>query len=114
MIPDAALRAQLAHTLEKTELPALGELYRGKVRDNYAGKAGAYGIDWPKGLKKDQALAEPTITPSTKAEYGAHDQPISEAEILKGKLVEPGMWKQAVEVARKLFARGQAWAKERG
>lgn len=29
------LRAQLPHTLVETDLPGLGELYRGKVRDNY-------------------------------------------------------------------------------
>lgn len=29
------LEAQLEHTLQETELPELGELYRGKVRDNY-------------------------------------------------------------------------------
>jgi len=30
------LRAQLPHTLRETDFPALGQLYRGKVRDNYA------------------------------------------------------------------------------
>jgi len=200
MLSDAQLRAQLPHTLRQLDLPALGSLYRGKVRDNYsrgdqivmvtsdrisafdhvlgtipfkgevlsrlttfwfdkvkdiapthvisvpdpsvmvvkratpfpveivirgyitgslwrdylAGKAGAYGIDWPVGLKKDQRFDRPIITPSTKAEYGKHDEPISEADILGQKLVTPELWREACEVAQRLFARGQEWAASRG
>jgi len=36
MLNDDVLRAQLPHTLRQLDLPALGELYRGKVRDNYS------------------------------------------------------------------------------
>jgi phosphoribosylaminoimidazole-succinocarboxamide synthase len=83
-------------------------------RDYQSGKAGAYGIEWPAGLKKDQAFAAPVITPSTKAEYGKHDEPISEAEIVSRGLVAPDVWKEATEIARRLFARGQEWARSRG
>ncbi len=200
MISDDLLRAQLPHTLRQVDLPALGELYRGKVRDNYtrgdrmvmittdrisafdhvlgtipfkgevlsrlttfwfdkvkdiapthllaapdpsvmvvrqaralpveivirgyitgslwrdyqAGKAGAYGIAWPAGLRKDQRFDQPIITPSTKAEYGQHDEPISEAEILRQRLVAPEVWREAIAVAQRLFARGQEWAASRG
>jgi phosphoribosylaminoimidazole-succinocarboxamide synthase len=200
MIPDDQLRAQLPHTLRQIDLPGLGELYRGKVRDNYAredrivmvttdrisafdhvlgtipfkgevlsrltafwfdkvkdlapthllsvpdpsvmvvrkakalpieivirgyitgslwrdyqaGKAGAYGIDWPAGLRKDQKFDRPIITPSTKAEYGKHDEPISEAEILSRGLVPEAIWREATAVAERLFQRGQEWAKTRG
>jgi phosphoribosylaminoimidazole-succinocarboxamide synthase len=34
MLTDDRIRAQLPHALGKLDLPALGELYRGKVRDN--------------------------------------------------------------------------------
>jgi len=200
MIPESQIRAQLQHTLRQIDLPALGELYRGKVRDNYgrgdrivmittdrvsafdhvlgtipfkgevlsrltlfwfdkvkdlapthlieapdpsvmvvkrakalpveivirgyitgslwrdyqSGKAGAYGIEWPRGLRKDQRFDEAIITPSTKAEYGKHDEPISEREILEGKLVAPDVWREATAIARRLFARGQEWARSRG
>ena len=200
MIPDPQLRAQLAYTLRQIDLPQLGELYRGKVRDNYsrgdqmvmvttdrvsafdhvlgtipfkgevlsrltlfwfdkvkdiapthliaspdpsvmvvkkanalpveivirgyitgslwrdyqAGKAEAYGIAWPKGLEKDQRFEHAIITPSTKAEYGKHDEPISEEEILAKKLVSPDVWKEAISIAHRLFARGQEWAAKRG
>jgi len=83
-------------------------------RDYQAGKAGAYGIDWPTDLKKDQKFAAPIITPSTKAEYGQHDEPISEADIVAKGLVPAAVWKEATDVARRLFARGQEWALSRG
>ena len=54
------------------------------------------------------------LTPSTKAEYGKHDEPISEAEILRQKLVEPAVWEEARQVALRLFGRGQEWAASRG
>jgi phosphoribosylaminoimidazole-succinocarboxamide synthase len=200
MIADAQIRAQLPHTLERIDLPGLGQLYRGKVRDNYsvgdrivmittdrvsafdhvlgtipfkgevlsrltlfwfdkvkdiapthlvaapdpsvmvvkrakalpveivirgyltgslwrdyeAGKAGAYGIAWPAGLRKDQRFDRPIITPSTKAQYGQHDEPISEAEILRRGLVAPEVWREATALAERLFARGQEWAASRG
>ena len=200
MIPESQLRAQLTHTLREIDLPGLGQLYRGKVRDNYgradrivmvttdrvsafdhvlgtipfkgevlsrltlfwfdkvkdiapthlvdapdpsvmvvkkaqalpveivirgyitgslwrdyqAGKAGAYGIRWPEGLRKDQRFDEAIITPSTKAEYGKHDEPISEQEIVAQGLVAPEVWREATAIARRLFARGQEWARSRG
>jgi phosphoribosylaminoimidazole-succinocarboxamide synthase len=83
-------------------------------RDYEAGKAGAYGIPWPAGLRKDQRFDRPIITPSTKAEYGKHDEPISEAEILRRRLVPDDVWKEATAVAHRLFERGQAWAASRG
>src|SRR5512146_83471 len=36
MLTDAQIRAQLPHTLRQLDLPELGQLYRGKVRDNYS------------------------------------------------------------------------------
>jgi phosphoribosylaminoimidazole-succinocarboxamide synthase len=200
MLPDATLRAQLPHTLQQIDLPALGELYRGKVRDNYArgdrivmvttdrvsafdhvlgtipfkgevlsrltlfwfdkvkdvapthlidapdpsvmvvkrakplpieivirgyitgslwrdyqaGKAGAYGIEWPKGLRRDQQFEKAVLTPSTKAEYGKHDEPIGEKEILEKRIVAPEVWREATALAERLFARGQEWARSRG
>jgi phosphoribosylaminoimidazole-succinocarboxamide synthase len=83
-------------------------------RDYQAGKAGAYGIEWAKGLRKDQAFEKPIITPSTKAEYGKHDEPISEQEILAKRIVAPEIWKEATAVAQRLFQRGQEWAARQG
>jgi len=73
-----------------------------------------YGIEWPKGLKKDQKFDQPIITPSTKAEYGKHDEPISEKEILEKRIVPPDVWREAIAIAERLFRRGQEWAATRG
>jgi phosphoribosylaminoimidazole-succinocarboxamide synthase len=83
-------------------------------RDYEAGKAGAYGIQWPKGLKKDQRFDKAIITPSTKEEYGKHDMPISEQEILEKGIVPAAIWHEATTIAQRLFQRGQEWAKTRG
>jgi phosphoribosylaminoimidazole-succinocarboxamide synthase len=83
-------------------------------RDYQAGTAGAYGIDWPTGLKKDQRFDQAIITPSTKEEYGKHDMPISEKEILDKGIVPAAVWQEATAVARRLFQRGQEWARTRG
>jgi len=83
-------------------------------RDYQSGQAGAYGVEWPKDLKKDQPFARPILTPSTKAEYGKHDLPISEKAIVEQGLVPAAVWAEAAAVARRLFARGQEWALSRG
>lgn len=81
-------------------------------RDYEAGQA--YGIDLPKGLQKNQRLDAPILTPTTKAARGAHDQPISPAEIVRRELMTTPELERATEVALRLFARGQATAEERG
>ena len=44
-------------------------------REYSNGINGQYGFMLPEGLKKDQKFDEPLLTPSTKAEYGLHDEP---------------------------------------
>ncbi len=57
MIPDDKLRAQLPHTLRQIDLPSLGELYRGKVRDNYSpGRPDRHGHDRPRVSAFDHVL----------------------------------------------------------
>jgi len=83
-------------------------------RDYQAGRASAdYGIPLPADLKRDQRFEKPLITPSTKADIGQHDMPLSEAKILAG-LVPKALWEQTRTTALALFARGQEWAATRG
>ncbi|MHB8874262.1 MAG: phosphoribosylaminoimidazolesuccinocarboxamide synthase [Myxococcaceae bacterium] len=83
-------------------------------RDYQKGTHGAYGLPLEPGMKKDQRFGRPIVTPSTKAEYGQHDEPISEKEILERGLVQERDWRRAVEAALALFAEGQRWALGRG
>ena len=57
----------------------------------------------PEGLKKNQKLASQIITPTTKAEYGAHDELISGDEIIKKKLVDEKIYRQMEKAALELF-----------
>lgn len=64
-----------------------------------------YGIKFPHGLRKNQKLPKPVITPTSKEESG-HDQRLTEKEILQSRIVSPKVWKQMKKVALKLFDRG--------
>jgi len=64
-----------------------------------------YGIKFPAGLRKNQKLKKPVITPTTKAEKG-HDERLTEKEILKKKIVSAKLWNQMKKVAIKLFEYG--------
>jgi phosphoribosylaminoimidazole-succinocarboxamide synthase len=61
------------------------------------------GINLPEGLKKNQKLPEMIITPSTKADIGDHDMPISREDIIANKLVEEKLYKEMEEKTLKLF-----------
>ena len=57
----------------------------------------------PEGLKKNQKFEKPIITPTTKAEYGQHDESISGEEIIKRKLVDEKIYRQMEKAALELF-----------
>ncbi|MFC0409152.1 phosphoribosylaminoimidazolesuccinocarboxamide synthase [Roseomonas elaeocarpi] len=79
-----------------------------------AGQREMYGHRLPDGMRPNQALERPIITPTTKADVGGHDEPLTEAEILNRGLLSPDQWRMVSEAALALFARGQALAAERG
>ncbi|RUW84433.1 phosphoribosylaminoimidazolesuccinocarboxamide synthase, partial [Mesorhizobium sp. M8A.F.Ca.ET.059.01.1.1] len=78
------------------------------------GEREMYGMRLPDGLRDNEKLAEPVITPTSKAADGGHDEPLSRAEILGQGLLTPAQWETVSSYALKLFARGQARAAERG
>ncbi|MER8632471.1 phosphoribosylaminoimidazolesuccinocarboxamide synthase [Mesorhizobium opportunistum] len=78
------------------------------------GERDMYGIRLPDGLRDNEKLAEPVITPTSKAANGGHDEPLSRAEILHQGLLTEAQWDTVSGYALKLFARGQARAAERG
>ena len=47
------------------------------------GERNIYGMDFPDGLRKNDPLPQPIITPTTKAEKGGHDERITSAEIVE-------------------------------
>ena len=73
-----------------------------------------YGLDLPKGLRKNDALPEPVVTPTTKAAAGGHDERVTAEEVVSRGLVEKSLWDKAVAVALAVFKRGQEVAREAG
>ena len=72
------------------------------------------GVPLPEGLKEHQAFPEPLLTPTTKAEQGAHDENISREEIIKQGLVSEEDYVELERISLALFKRGSEIAKEMG
>lgn len=68
----------------------------------------------PDGLRKNERLPRPLLTPSTKAPKGGHDVTVSKDELLAMGQVSPDEFERAAAIAETLFAFGQARAAERG
>lgn len=60
----------------------------------------------PEGMKKNQKFATPIITPSTKAEKGAHDESVSKEDILKSGVVDPVIYEQMEKATYALYEFG--------
>lgn len=78
------------------------------------GERQPYGIDLPDGLRKNDPLPQPIITPTTKAAKGEHDQRVTREEILARGLVPAPLWTEIEETAVALFRRGQQLAADAG
>ncbi len=72
------------------------------------------GVSIPEGMKENQQFDTPVITPTTKAEYGLHDEDISKEEILKQGLVSPEDYALLEQYTMELFLRGSEIAAQRG
>jgi phosphoribosylaminoimidazole-succinocarboxamide synthase len=68
----------------------------------------------PEGMKKNQPLPKPILTPSTKAAKGDHDISVSKDELLAMGRIKPEVFDRAAAIAEKLFAAGQAHAAKQG
>lgn len=72
------------------------------------------GVKIPDGMRENQRFETPIITPTTKAEYGLHDEDISKEEILKQGLVSPEDYALLEKYTMELFLRGSEIAAKRG
>lgn len=78
------------------------------------GERSMYGITLPDGLRDNQVLPEPIITPTSKAFDGGHDEPLSAEQIVAEGLLTREQWDTVSRYALALFARGQELAAKRG
>lgn len=83
-------------------------------RDLEAGRADVYEVAIPEDVEKDGPLPAPILTPTTKAELGAHDEPTSRRRIVQAGVMTEAEFDAAAEAALALYARGRALAAERG
>ena len=100
---EVVVRGYLAGTTGTSVL----NMYRNGVRQ-------MYGHTLPEGMRDNQALPTPIITPTSKAFDGGHDEPLTSAEIVDQGLLPKALWDQVQDVAMALFERGQKQAAERG
>ena len=78
------------------------------------GKRLMYGHEFPDGLVKNQKLSGTILTPTTKADVGGHDAPITAAEIVEQNLLSQNVWDELAEKSLALFARGREIAASNG
>jgi phosphoribosylaminoimidazole-succinocarboxamide synthase len=83
------------------------------AREYALGKRQVCGVTLPEGLKENDILPEPIITPTTKASVG-HDEDISREEILKQGIVTEADYVQLENYTRQLFKRGTEIAAQQG
>ena len=77
------------------------------------GKRTLCGVSLPDGLKENDRLPEPIITPTTKAALG-HDEDISKQDIIAQQLIEPSLYEQLESYTKALFQRGTELAEKQG
>ncbi len=68
----------------------------------------------PEGMRKNQPLPRPLLTPTTKAGKGEHDANAARAELIASGAVTAAEFDEAAAMAERLFAFGQRRAAERG
>jgi len=95
------------------EMVIRGYLAGHAAREYAEGKRRLCGVTLAEGLKENDKLPEPIITPTTKASIG-HDEDISREEILKQGIVSEEDYKKLEEITHKLFKRGTELAAKQG
>jgi phosphoribosylaminoimidazole-succinocarboxamide synthase len=97
----------------QVEMVIRGYLAGHAWREYRDGKRMLCGMPLPEGLKENDKLPEPIITPTSKAHEG-HDEDISQEEILSKGLVEATDYDLLEQYTRQLFEFGTREAAKRG
>lgn len=111
--PDPNVSVGLRCEPYKVEMVIRGYLAGHAAREYAGGKRILCGVPLPDGLKENDPLPEPIITPTTKATEG-HDMDISREAIIAGGIVLENEYLQLEQYTRSLFQRGSEMARERG
>lgn len=98
----------------KIEMVVRGYLAGHAWRTYKSGQRTLCGVPLPEGLRENDPLPQPIITPTTKEAVGTHDEDISADEILARGLATAQDWEILTHYARTLFNIGTRMAAERG
>ncbi|MBT3543725.1 MAG: phosphoribosylaminoimidazolesuccinocarboxamide synthase, partial [Saprospiraceae bacterium] len=112
-IPDPSVAIGKACEPIKLEMVIRGYLAGHAWRTYKAGGRELCGVKLPDGLKQNDRLPEPIITPATKADEG-HDEDIAAIDILRQGIVSHDQYTTLSNYTRALFQRGTEMAAKRG
>ncbi|MFC0183698.1 phosphoribosylaminoimidazole-succinocarboxamide synthase [Pseudarcicella hirudinis] len=111
--PDPNVSVGLKCETYPVEMVVRGYLAGHAARTYKSGLRTLCGVTLPEGLKENDKLPQPIITPTTKAHEG-HDEDISREEILAKGLVSEEEYIQLEKYTLALFERGTQMAAEQG
>ena len=97
----------------KIEMVVRGYLAGHAARTYQSGLRNICGVTLPEGLKENDKLPFPIITPTTKASKG-HDEDISKEEIIKQGIVSKEHYEQLEKYSLAIYARGQEISNKMG
>ncbi len=112
-VPDPNVMIGLACDPFPIEMVIRGYLAGHSWRVYQAGGRTICGVPLPDGLRENDPLPEPIITPTSKAREG-HDEDISREQILAQGLATEEDYQQLEQLTRQLYARGTQLARDRG
>lgn len=112
-VPDPMVTVGMRCEGFKVEMIVRGYIAGSAWREYQAGAREICGVKLPEGLRENQRLPHPIITPTTKADEG-HDENISREEIIARGIVSAEDYAVMEDYALKLFRRGTEMAAEKG
>jgi phosphoribosylaminoimidazole-succinocarboxamide synthase len=112
-VPDANVTIGLKCAAYPVEMVVRGYLAGHSWRVYNSGLREICGVKLPDGLKENDKLPEPIITPTTKSHIG-HDEDISEKEIMKSGLVKADEYMEMKHYTLELFKKGTEMAASQG
>jgi phosphoribosylaminoimidazole-succinocarboxamide synthase len=72
------------------------------------------GHQLPEGLRRHEKLPEPLLTPTTKADMGAHDEVTSRSALIESGVISEEHYAKAEKITSALFEAGTRWAESCG
>jgi phosphoribosylaminoimidazole-succinocarboxamide synthase len=112
-IPDPSVSIGIKCEPFKVEMVIRGYLAGHAAREYKAGRRILCGVALPEGLKENDKLPTPIITPTTKADEG-HDEDISREDLLARGIVSEADYVQLEKYTQALFKRGTELAAKQG